>query len=277
MNKLISANFARLKKDKIFWISITVILICSVAGMLNGCRQANVMEESGYMVSLDSYYFNFAPAIGLFCAIFIALFLGTEYSDGTIRNKLAVGHTRTHIYLSNFVVCFVACLAFVAVWLIGGLVGIPFLGVWEIGAGGFFLFVLIAVLFTAALAGIFTLLSALSTNRAITVVITIICFLGLLVLASIIYNRLCESEFLSGMVITAEGMEMRDPTPNPNYISGSLRTFFEWVLDLLPTGHGILMANVETAHPIRQIILSMLIAFGSIVSGIFLFQKKDIK
>ncbi|MGY3662454.1 MAG: hypothetical protein ACXAHE_00930 [Roseburia sp. 1XD42-69] len=47
------------------------------------------------------------------------MFLGTDYSDGTIRNKLTVGHTRTNIYLANLIVTFAAGLLIMCVWFIG--------------------------------------------------------------------------------------------------------------------------------------------------------------
>ena len=47
--------------------------------------------------------------MGLVAAVFISLFVGSEYSDGTIRNKLVVGHSRMRIYLANLIVCSIAC------------------------------------------------------------------------------------------------------------------------------------------------------------------------
>jgi ABC-2 type transport system permease protein len=276
MSRLISANISRLLKDKIFWICTVAMLLLSVGVMLNGCRQAsmNGVEQETF---LSEYYFNYAPVIGAFMAVFISLFTGTEYSDGTIRNKLTVGHTRTHIYLSNFIVCFGAGLVIMAGWLLGGLVGIPFLRTGDIGIGGYALLVLVAFFFVAALTGIFTMLGMLSSNKAYTAVMSIVLYLVLLVAASMVYNRLCEPEMMGGVVITEAGMQVGDPTANPAYLAGAARTLFEWILDFLPTGQGILMANVDTAHPVREIILSVLITCGTMAAGCRLFRRKDLK
>lgn len=277
MRKLLSANFARLRKDKVFWICIIAILLISGGNMLNGCRQAIIMKQDGYIVGLDNYYFNLAPVPGLFQAVFISLFLGTEYSDGSIRNKLIVGHTRSDIYLANAVVCFTAGLCFLAAFLIGGLVGIPFLGAWKIGPQKVIVLILVALFFSTALTSIFTILGALSANKAVTAVTAILLWLGLLILASMVYNRLCEPETISGVMITAAGMQMSDPSPNPNYVSGTFRTFLEWLVNALPTGQAILTANLEIARPVQNILCSAVITLCTTVGGIFAFRKKDLK
>lgn len=96
MRKLMSANLSRLWKDKIFWIGMLTILACSIVNMRSGCRQAT-LDMSEFNYTLDHFYFAGMPFIGIFIAAFIGLLLGTEYSDGTMRNKLIVGHTRTNV------------------------------------------------------------------------------------------------------------------------------------------------------------------------------------
>ena len=105
MRKLLSANFARLGKDKVFWITAVAVFISSLVTIFNSSGSADLMISSGYPVTLDDYFFNHAPMMGLYYAVFISLFLGTEYSDGTIRNKLAVGHRRLDVYLANYMTC----------------------------------------------------------------------------------------------------------------------------------------------------------------------------
>ncbi len=277
MYNLLSSGFHRLWKDKAFWIGMIVMLAISAGTMLSFSRKSADMLAEGYTRTLDDYYFNLAPVVGLFCAIFAALFIGTEHSEGTMRNKLIVGRTRTEIYLSNFFICFVAGMCFVAVWLAGGLVGLPFWGLWSIGIQGLLLYALVAIFFTAAFTGIFTLLCMLSSNKAITAVLAILLALGLLVTASIIYNSLCVPEFSSGIVITKEGMQMADPTPNPNYVSGMKRTIYQFILDCLPSGQGILMANLELGRPLLSLTASVLLSLITTITGVRVFYKKDLK
>lgn len=276
MRKLLAADFSRLWKDKIFWLCMGAMLVYSIVYMLNGCRQATI-SLSEYHYSIDEYYFHFAIVIGAFCALFSSMFLGTEYSDGTIRNKIVVGHTRTSIYLANFMLIFSATLMIMLVWMLGALVAVPVLGVWKIGSIHLLMYLLIAVMFVAAFSGIFTLVSMLSANKAVTVAAAMLLFLGLLVFASMVYNGLAQPEMVSGVEITANGMEMGEPAPNPNYISGKMRILCEFILDFLPTGQGVQMWQLEISNPIRMLIASVFITAATTLGGIFVFKRKNLK
>lgn len=276
MHKLLSANFSRLRKDKFFWLCMGAMLIYSVVYMMNGCRQATV-DLSEYNYSIDKYYFHFAVIIGAFCALFSSMFLGTEYSDGTIRNKIIVGHTRTSIYIANLITSFTATLLLMLVWLIGALVAIPTLGVWEMGVPNLFAYLLVAVMFEAAFAAIFTFVCMQTTNKATTVVISMLLFLGLIVFASMINAGLSQPEMTSGVQISASGIHMSDPTPNPNYISGSRRTIYEFIVDFLPTGQGLQMSQLEIDNAVRMLVSSVVITALTTLGGLFVFKRKDLK
>lgn len=277
MRNLLSAGFHRLWRNKVFWIGMAAMLVLSVFIMLTGTANAAAMRAAGVVRTLDDYYFQLAPVIGIFFAVFTGLFIGTEYSEGTMRNKIIAGRTRREVYLSNFIVCLAAGECYVAAWLIGGLAGIPFVGAWKIGVQWLLLYILIALFFTAALAGIFTLLCMLCSNKAIAVVIAILLALGLLIAASIVYGILSEPEYLGGLVITADGMQLAEPRPNPDYVSGMWREIYQFIMHCLPTGQGILMANNEIAHPLLCVLASAVIALAATLAGLFAFCRKNLR
>lgn len=276
MNKLLSAQFFRLRKDKTFWLCITGMLVYSLVYMLNGCRQAIANEPLGYHYSLEQFYFHVGLPLGMFCAVFTSLFLGTEYSDGTIRNKLIVGHTRRHIYLANLIVCFTATFFMLLTWFVGGLIGIPTLGFWKMGAGTV-LYMLIAVCIGAVFSAIFTAIAMLCHNKATSAVFVILLFFGLLLLGSILYNQLSQPEFSNNILITADGMQMSDPAPNPAYLTGNTRKIYEFLLDILPTGQGIQLFDLSVAHPLRILLSSLVLTVISTFGGIYFFSKKNLK
>ncbi|MCI9276648.1 ABC transporter permease [bacterium D16-50] len=276
MKKLISAGLARLKKDKIFWICLIALLLYTLISMLNSCRQALLPEMSEYAYTLDRYYYSYSLHIGLFCAVFISLHINTEYRDGTMRNKIITGHGRLEIYLSNLIVSLTAILSMLLVCLAGGLAGIPFIGPWQ-SFQKLAVYLLISLLYVAAYTAIFTLVSMLFTHKALSQILTILLFLGLLLLAGNLYTALQEPEMISNITITMEeGMKMADPTPNPKYVSGDLRNVYQFLVDFLPTGQCLQMYSSEIAHPLRMMLSSLSIFIGTTAIGIVFFRRKDL-
>jgi hypothetical protein len=276
MSKLLSANFSRLWKNKIFRLCTVAIFVFVVFMVLQGVI-ANNMWDLGR--DLDYYYFHLLPYVGLLLSIFISLFLGTDYSDGTIRNKLIIGHTRTEIYLANLLTCFVGCLIFFIVWAVSGFVGIPYLGLWSVGIGGWLQLMLISLLTILATASVLTLISQMITNKAINAVVVIFAALALLLFGSYFYNALCEPEtYMDGMVINSDGtVEFGDEIANPAYVSGTLRTVYQVILNILPTGQQIWIADEEVTQPVMMCIYSLAVIIVTTVLGVVLFRKKDLK
>lgn len=277
MSKLLSANFSRLRKSKLFWLLLAGAFLFSLATIFNAAGSAETMAANGYIRSLDDYFFDLAPYMGIFYAVFISMFLGTEYSDGTMRNKLAVGHVRGHVFLANYLTSFAACLALAAMWILGSAPGRFLIGPFEMGLRGFATYLLVVVGFTAVYAAIFTFISSLSSSKAATVLLTLAAWLLLIFLASQVNGRLSEPEMSGGMAYIDGAFQMIDPTPNPLYLGGNLRTFFECVLDLLPSGQSILMHDASITHPARQVLFSILVTVLTLAGGMAAFRKKDIK
>ena len=275
MSRLLSAGYSRLWKNKVFWLEMGAVLVYAVVFMLNGCRQAAANGGIGY--SLDQFYFHFAVSVGLFGAIFTSLFIGTEYSDGTIRNKFVIGHSRAAVYLSNLLVSGSAMLLMAGVWMLAALIGVPFLGFWKTGAANLLLYLLIAVLFMAALTALFTLVGMNVSGKAASAVASLLLALGLLLAAGMLFSSLSQPEMTSGVTVTADGMSMTDPMPNPSYVGGMRREVYTFLMDALPTGQGLLMANLSVERPQRMLAASAGIAAAATVGGIFLFRRKDLK
>lgn len=279
MTKLLSANFSRLMRDKLLWIVSAAMLIMSALIMINSGITASNLDDANSVKSLNSCYFNVLPMISFFYSVFISFFIGTDYSDGTIRNKIIIGHRRTDIYLSNFITCFAGTLIIFAALLIGSAFGAIYFGYWQGGIKDYILVVILGILITAALTAVLTLISMLSTNKAITVVLTIVVSLGLVLTASSIYNILCEPEFVRDFVeMTADGnIIFGDEKPNPAYVSGMQRKIYEFLLQFLPTGQCILIANEELTVPLVNAVYSVLLTVAVNICGVFIFKKKDLK
>lgn len=82
MTKLLKAGFFRLKKDTIFWVFL--FLSIGIAGItLYRFYDVNLPK-------LDRLINEYIWYIGLLIAIFVSIFVGKEYSEGIIRNKIIV-------------------------------------------------------------------------------------------------------------------------------------------------------------------------------------------
>lgn len=117
MSRLFVSTFFRMLKKIVFWILLICMFAYGVYSASNAASEAN----GGF--ALDGCFFDFAPFMGLVAAILTSMFIGSEYSDGTIRNKLVVGHSRMRIYLANLIVCSVACVLISLAYITGGVCG----------------------------------------------------------------------------------------------------------------------------------------------------------
>lgn len=282
MSKLMRAYLVRLRKEKSLWLFLAVMLVLSLLIIRSGILLDLQYPEDETYVTLESCFFGSVPYIGVLCSVVISLFLGVEYSDGTIRNKLVTGHKRNDIYLSSLLTSIIIAEMFALAWFLGGLAGIPHFGLWTMETKRLLLYVLLVVLSTAALAAIFHFIGMLITNRAISVVAAIFVALGMLLMGSMLYNKLCEPEMtLSGMVITENGVEFGDEIPNPSYVGGTARVIYGIILNALPQGQEILLANYDDmsqmGNPTVAIMGSLLILLVITAVGITIFRKKDLK
>ena len=80
MSRLLSADFARLFKNKYFWIcSIFIAGFGVFMQVMNyvSCVSNNTVPHP------DTIFFSFSLLTGILLSAFISLFIGTDYSDGT--------------------------------------------------------------------------------------------------------------------------------------------------------------------------------------------------
>lgn len=281
MNKLLTANFARLRKNKIFWLGTAGMFLWAVL-MLAGQYQTK-LSDPGFDSVLEDFFFEYAPIIGGVCAVFTSLFLGTDYSDGTIRNKIVIGHSRSSVYFSNLIVTSAACLIMNGAWILAmSTVGIVLFGWFHCNIITVLIYLLITVLMILSFTAVFTMIGMLNQNKAGVAVISLLTFLALLFLGSYCVNRLNEPEMYSGgpMITVVDGSVSTDtaePEENPDYVRGTMRKMYAFIQDFLPTGQGIQISSLEAEHPFRMMINSLLIIVVITGAGAACFSRKDLK
>lgn len=278
MNELMFAGLFRLKRDRTFWICGAALLVLSAAVLLNSCRLCRSMAAEGYQADPARYFFQLVPAIGMCAAVFTGLFLGTDHSEGALRNRLMVGHSRGRVYLAGLGISLTGAAAFTLAWLVGsGLPAILNRDLWRLGPGPTVLLLLVALGSALALASVLAVAGMLAEKKSTAAVASILLVLGLMLVSTWLHARLLEPEMSSGIVITAQGMEWAEPTPNSRYVGGALRQCYELLLDVLPTGQMVLLSDMAVARPGLNLAASLAVTVAAALAGMGLFRKKDLK
>lgn len=284
MSKLLYANLFRVKRDKVFWLGFTVMAVLGIfLPLSNFLAVHRILQETGeqVIIPLEGVFYAFDLFVPFAAAIFCSLFIGTEYSDGAIRNKLVIGHARSGIYVANLITCTAVSLVFAAIFMAScGIAGGLTLDGFQLDAKTNVLYLIGSVCLILAFNAMFVCLSMLNQNKAVVAIVTILSILLFLIIALYVEGRLSEPEFYDGMIYSNEaGQIVQEPAmPNPNYISSpSVRAFLKFFYDFLPGGQARQFANAAALHPGSMALYSLLIAAVSTLAGIIAFRRKDIK
>lgn len=281
MRNLLAADFARLKRDKFFWLSVAAMLIFTVYMIVNR-YSPDYLDDLDYFSHWHYYYFNAIEAIELLCALFIALYIGKDLDSKAIRNKAIAGHSKINIYLSYLITSATGGAVIYIAMLIGGLVAIPLFGVHIESRINIAAYILIGFVSTLSISAVYTFVAAISGSRVKALIISIVIAFAAFFIFAIINTALWQPEF-SDHHYSFNGVEWTEvigEIPNPLYVSGALRTFLQYISEIFPTGNIFLLMNnytVMVVNPIREIALSLLFTIATVIGGIFAFCKKDMK
>ncbi len=279
MNRLLAANFSRLFRSKAFWVCC-IYAFCY--GIFMQVMNYITTTASGEVPLIDNLFFSFSIFTGILLSAFISLFLGTEYSDGTIRNKLVIGHTRTSIYLSNLIVCTAAGMIMCVINLaVSFAVGLPLMGSFDASPRLVFSTCIGIIIAAAAFASVCTLISMLCQNRAVAAVINILLIFTLLFISIYIRAWLETPEMIATQYISVDENGVSSTTtkevPNPMYLRGAARETCEFINDFLPTGQTVQFTNMEAENVPLLCAYSVVITAAATGAGTGFFKKKDIK
>lgn len=278
MCKLLSANFSRLWKSRVFWLfEVGTLFFSIVAYLLVGVNVKN-MGAQWILKNANFYLYFVLLYVCVLTAIFSSIFLGTEYSDGTLRNKLIVGHSRKDIYLSNWVVNAAITTMFIMThYVVAVVIGIPIGGMTVISAIDHLLlkFVfgfMIALTYTS----IFTMTTMLDSNKARCAVVSILTALLLIIVGFFLFSALEQPELKYQMIQQSDGSYLMDEhVPNPRYVGGNMRIVYTILESIMPTAFALRIASdsISYYHLIGCAMLSVLLT----IIGMVMFKKKDIK
>lgn len=285
MNKLLHAEFSRLFHSILFWLCIAVSVVLGVG--LVGVRCVDIAyhpEIYSYVAvsytSVDNLLFVGGIYLTFAFATFIGIFQGTEYSDGTLRNKIITGHKRHHILLSKWIVCCTACCLYHLLYIFPALLsGMLLLNGTTLEARIIFTNTFITLCAVLALATILLLCTVVARNKAIGAVVCLLLTVLLFYFALSIDQKLRAPEYYEAYSFVDEetGDHIYVPREkNAKYLSGTKRQVYSLLNNLLPVSQLYRVAIADsTVTPVLMLYDGITVF---IVGGIcmILFSKKEL-
>lgn len=244
MMNLVSANFSRLKRDRVFWIVLAVMPAAGIVYLL--ARYADYPT-----INVENEIFYLLQFLCIPLSAFCSLFTGIEYADGTIRNKVIAGHSRPVIYLAQWLTNTAACAAVCVVYLAAFCaVGIPLTGL-SISISSLLVSFAGILLAIAGYASVCTLIGMLCRSRAVGTVVCLLAAGGIMIGSSSISQSLIRPHFYTHTEFNDAGEIVRTYLEeNPRYTDGTVRQVYGLLMDILPGGQleqtSILLSHLQS-------------------------------
>ena len=285
MSNLLRSELRRLFKSRWFWLCACIEIVLSLWLVLKEYEIALLYRP--YSLMLWGMPDELMSEAGVFMVpvitgIFMVFFIGTEFQDKTLNNKLIYGTRRGAVYLCELAVCMLGTLLiyFSGIAVVFG-TGLPLLGglanparevVWRIVIGA------TATLgFTALYHAIFLYVGRLALCALFPLPLGV----GLFHIASEIEGGLARRQFdfyiqnevgkLPSVVIQGE---------NPEYIEGFQRVMYQFLYDFLPSGQLLRCNSYHDPLPEQPwvfLLYTLLFVFMCGTAGYLFFLKKDLK
>lgn len=258
MIKMLRADFIRLRKSFAFRLSLIVMLALTSAFMF---IQATAMD---YTVPLSRVIFLPMSMYGLAMSAFVSAFIGTDFSDGFIRNKLLTASCRSHYAISQIIVCCTGCaIVYTVVTAFAAGVG-QFFFENDVKITDFIRFFALGFAMSIVTGCLFSVITLICGNKTHAIVLCMGLAFIMLVLAMHTNSMLVQTEYKDGAL-------------NPKYVDGFRRGLNSILHDINPCGQASQLSSWEVWHPIRMILLDVPLICGLSALGCLLFSKKDIK
>jgi len=276
MSKLVSANFSRLFRNKFFWICLTLTIGVAVFFAVD-FRTSYRWSPDLFGHQTAEACVKYAPILAGIVALFVSLFVGEEYSNKTVRNKISSGYSKGKVYAVNWLTCAVVGSLFY--WLFFLIVALPIapwkglvkengnivVGILRSAEVDFF-----AVLSVVSIA---VFISMLMKNKIMGVVVTVVCMLLLFLAAEFMMEGL-RQEFI-WKSIEGSVTKMR----NSEYTGGVRDITLQTIMNVQPFGQ-MLQVYRGSVEDIREFMLPVYACLVSVifgVGGMYLFGKRDLE
>ena len=258
MRKQLSANFHRLWKCRSFWLFLGGMLCLASVFMI---MQYTAMD---YTVPLSRVIFLPLSLYGIAAAAFVSVFVGTDFGDGFIRNKILSAHSRNHVVIAHLITSCTGCvLVYLAVTFFSLGVGAFFFDK-DVTTNSFILFLFLGIGMSIAYGTIFCVTTLLCGNKTQAIIWCMMAAMLMLFLSLHTNQILIQTKFKDGVL-------------NPHYTEGMKRIIYGILHDINPCGQAAQLTTWSYFEPIRGLLCNILWILVGTYLGCQLFKKKDIK
>lgn len=286
MSRLIKAEYARLFHSLIFWLAVItttffgILIPSSITYDIKQNWELYQRMDINYR-NIDGNLFTAPIMLMIMLAVFMAIFISTEYSDGTIRNKIINGHKRAHIYFSKLLICSTVTIALNIYFILLMLaLGNLLLESSAIPLRDFILFSECSSFFLVAAIALYLLLGMLIQNKAANAVCVLLLAFGMLFAGLMVDNALREPEYFEGYSYFDEDtgeVETVPSTKNPHYIRGMKRKICEKLYVIIPGCQIYQVTLQEKKQLAESSVYALVVIILSSGGGMVLFERKDLK
>lgn len=282
MRNLLSSGFSRLWRSKLLYLGTLAVAASVAYTLINNLYYKSLWGLTD--LTATNLIFAGVEVLPVAIAALVALFIGTDHGDHTLRNKLIVGHGRAAVYFSNLIVCTAAALLMYAVG--SGVViaiGAPLLGGFSGTAHVLLLQILSSLLSVAALTALLVLPATLIPGRAVSVLTVLLLALALTLLVTPVLSSVLDvPETIGGFELTyGDGTtQWVEEKPNPEYLTGFKRQTVQFLHEFLPTGQLTEYGKEEARLPDgfwRLPLYAVLSLVASTATGIAIFKRQNLK
>lgn len=212
MNKLLSMELKRAAKSPVLWLGALAVIVVNVYGIL--------LNGYGFKIYTSTFLLENSALICIILAVLIPLYLGRDFENRTINNKISAGYTRKDIYIVELIVSSIcAIVLFIAdiasVFINSKIANLEFSD--KITLTEFTFHAAIAFICIITVSTLYTMIVMIFHKQLICLGITVILTLALLTLGGKSVSRLNQERTWTDPV-TYETVE------NPLRINGFSRT-----------------------------------------------------
>jgi len=258
MSKLLRADFYRMYHNKKIWLCAATMIMMAIFFVI---MQYSAMD---YTVPFSRVIFLPMTFYGIIIAALISFFVGDDFSDGVIRNKIVAGRSRNAIYLSNLVCTWSACvLVYIVTVLACVMIGINLFEN-DVTFQVFGKYFVLGLFTGIAFGSIFGMISMLICNKVTSVMVCMGLAFGMLFLCLHTNQILVQEQYKNGIL-------------NPHFADGIKRVVYELLHDMNPFGQVAQLSAMTCLSEIRWICVDIFWIFVSLSLGNVLFHKKDIR